>query len=124
MEILVTYDVSTETASGRRRLRRVAHLCEAYGQRVQKSVFECVLNEGQYEQLKHRLLHEIDPQADSLRFYRSSSHASATYKPWGDSQSSTSGIHSSSERRADPKRWPRAQEVRAARSIQRAVPVS
>ncbi len=70
MEILVTYDVATDTASGRRRLRRVAQVCEGYGQRVQKSVFECVINEGQLEQLKHRLLREIDQQEDSLRIYR------------------------------------------------------
>jgi CRISPR-associated protein Cas2 len=55
MEILVTYDVAVDTAAGRRRLRRVAKICEAYGQRVQQSVFECVLNAGQFEQLKHRL---------------------------------------------------------------------
>ncbi len=70
MEILVTYDVSTETAEGRRRLRRVAKLCEAYGQRVQKSVFECILNAGQLEELRHRLLLEVEVKEDSLRIYR------------------------------------------------------
>jgi CRISPR-associated protein Cas2 len=70
MEILVTYDVATETAEGRRRLRRVAKVCEAHGQRVQKSVFECVLNREQLELLKHALRKEIDLAKDSLRFYR------------------------------------------------------
>lgn len=70
MEILVAYDVSTETTAGRRRLRRVAHLCEAYGQRVQKSVFECTLSASQLEQLVHRLEAEIAPAEDSLRVYR------------------------------------------------------
>jgi len=70
LELLITYDVSTETSAGRRRLRRVAKACLAYGQRVQKSVFECVLNEAQLAQLKHRLIKEINPEEDSLRFYR------------------------------------------------------
>jgi len=70
MEILVTYDVNTEDSAGRRRLRRVAKVCEGNGQRVQKSVFECVVNPGEYELLKHRLEQEIDPEQDSLRFYR------------------------------------------------------
>lgn len=70
MEVLITYDVSTETGEGRRRLRRVAKVCEAHGQRVQKSVFECVLNGQQLELLKHRLRREIDMAEDSLRFYR------------------------------------------------------
>lgn len=70
MEMLVAYDVSTETAEGRRRLRRVAKVCEAHGQRVQKSVFECVLNREQLEWLKHRLRRVMDPEQDSLRIYR------------------------------------------------------
>jgi CRISPR-associated protein Cas2 len=70
MELLVAYDVSTETREGRRRLRRVAQACEAYGQRVQKSVFECSVNAVQREELLYRLLHEIDPTEDSLRVYR------------------------------------------------------
>lgn len=70
MLIIVTYDVSTETAAGRKRLRRVAKVCESMGQRVQKSVFECTLNEMQFEQLERRLLKEIDPALDNLRFYR------------------------------------------------------
>src|SRR5438552_2838412 len=70
MEILVTYDVSTETAQGRARLRRVAKVCEAHGQRVQKSVFECILNGPELEVLYHRLLTIIKLDEDSLRIYR------------------------------------------------------
>ena len=70
MDILVTYDVSTETAEGKRRLRKVAEACLAYGQRVQKSVFECSLNEMQLERLKHRLRECMSEQEDSLRIYR------------------------------------------------------
>ncbi len=66
----MTYDVSTETAEGRRRLRRVAHVCEAFGQRVQKSVFECVVSVDELERLKRRLLREADLSEDSLRIYR------------------------------------------------------
>ena len=70
MLIIVTYDVSTETAAGRKRLRRVAKACERVGQRVQKSVFECTVNEMQFEQLERELLAEIDANHDNLRFYR------------------------------------------------------
>ena len=70
MLIIVTYDVSTESSGGRKRLRRVAKVCESMGQRVQKSVFECTLNEMQFEQLERTLLAEIDAKKDNLRFYR------------------------------------------------------
>jgi len=70
MEVLVTYDVCTDTREGKRRLRRVAKICEGHGQRVQKSVFECVLNAAQLETLKHRLRKVVDMEQDSLRFYR------------------------------------------------------
>lgn len=70
MDILVAYDVSTETSQGRRRLRKVAEACLAFGQRVQKSVFECSLTEVQFEALRHRLLGCIDEKEDSLRIYR------------------------------------------------------
>lgn len=70
MEVLVAYDVSTETAAGRRRLRRVANICLAYGQRVQKSVFECSLTVAQLEQLEQRLSDVIDAGEDNLRVYR------------------------------------------------------
>jgi CRISPR-associated protein Cas2 len=67
--MLITYDVSTETTAGRRRLRRVARACLDFGQRVQKSVFECDVDPAQWAMLRARLLAEIDPAADSLRFY-------------------------------------------------------
>lgn len=70
MEVLVTYDVATDSAAGRRRLRLVAKACEAFGQRVQKSVFECTLNAATLEQLKHRLESIVDAGEDSLRIYR------------------------------------------------------
>lgn len=70
MLMLVTYDVATGDAAGRRRLRRVARLCQDYGQRVQYSVFECQVDAAQWTTLRARLLSEIDEKADSLRFYR------------------------------------------------------
>jgi CRISPR-associated protein Cas2 len=70
MMILVTYDVSTESSAGRKRLRRVAKVCLNYGQRVQKSVFECEVNTMEMERLKDQLLQEIDENEDSLRIYR------------------------------------------------------
>ncbi|MDR2522387.1 MAG: CRISPR-associated endonuclease Cas2 [Synergistaceae bacterium] len=69
MMVLITYDVSTESEGGKRRLRRVAKLCEDFGQRVQCSVFECLVNSAQWAGLKHRLEQEIDKEQDSLRFY-------------------------------------------------------
>lgn len=70
MLIIVCYDVSTETREGRRRLRRVARVCESTGQRVQKSVFECNVDQQQYEALERALLAEIDLIEDCLRLYR------------------------------------------------------
>lgn len=70
MLVLVCYDVSTETKAGRRRLRRVARVCESTGQRVQKSVFECQLDVAKFEALERELLAEIDPTMDCLRLYR------------------------------------------------------
>jgi CRISPR-associated protein Cas2 len=70
MQVLVTYDVSTATPEGERRLRRVAQTCVNYGQRVQQSVFECSVSEMQYEELKRELLGIMDPREDSLRLYR------------------------------------------------------
>lgn len=67
--IVVTYDVSTETAEGRRRLHRIAKVCQGYGQRVQKSVFECSVSQLQYEQMQRRALKCINEKEDSLRFY-------------------------------------------------------
>jgi CRISPR-associated protein Cas2 len=68
--VLVCYDVSTETAKGRRRLRRVAKVCEGTGQRVQKSVFECQVDLAGFEELERKLLAEIDADHDCLRLYR------------------------------------------------------
>lgn len=69
MYVLVTYDVSTTTREGRRRLRRVAKVCLDYGQRVQKSVFELKVDPAQWTQCKSKLNDVIDPSTDSLRFY-------------------------------------------------------
>ena len=69
MLVLVTYDVNTETPEGRRRLRRVAKACVNCGQRVQFSVFECLLDPAQWAALRTRLVDEIDEELDSLRFY-------------------------------------------------------
>ncbi len=69
MLVLVTYDVSTETVEGQKRLRRVAKACENYGQRVQNSVFECLVDPAQFTALRQRLLDEIKAEEDSLRFY-------------------------------------------------------
>jgi CRISPR-associated protein Cas2 len=69
MMVLVSYDVSTRDDAGRRRLRRVARLCEDHGQRVQNSVFECVVDSAQWVVLRASLLSEADPAQDSLRFY-------------------------------------------------------
>lgn len=69
MLILITYDVNTENAAGRKRLRKVAKQCVNYGQRVQNSVFECQLDSVQYRQVKAILEGMIDKEKDSLRFY-------------------------------------------------------
>jgi len=68
MLVLVSYDVATEE-NGQRRLRRVARACLDYGQRVQYSVFECIIDPAQWTALRQRLIDEIDPEKDSLRFY-------------------------------------------------------
>jgi len=68
--MLVAYDVNTETSAGRRRLRRVARACLDLGQRVQNSVFECEVDPARWVALRARLIGEIEPAADSLRFYR------------------------------------------------------
>jgi CRISPR-associated protein Cas2 len=69
MMVLVTYDVETLTEAGRRRLRQVAKLCEDHGQRVQFSVFECLLEPALWVSFRAKLLALVDPQNDSLRFY-------------------------------------------------------
>jgi CRISPR-associated protein Cas2 len=69
MLVLITYDVNTETAAGRKRLRQVAKQCVNYGQRVQCSVFECSLDAAQYRMVQNILVRLIDLKTDSLRFY-------------------------------------------------------
>lgn len=68
MMVLVSYDVSMNE-NGQRRLRRVARACKDYGQRVQFSVFECIVDPAQWTMLRQRLIDEIVPETDSLRFY-------------------------------------------------------
>jgi len=70
MLVIVCYDVNTETKEGRRRLRRVAKVCEGTGQRVQKSVFECRVTLMQLDDLERRLLAEVNLEKDCLRLYR------------------------------------------------------
>ena len=69
MLVLITYDVNTENAAGKTRLRKVAKQCVNYGQRVQNSVFECMLDPAQCKLLQAKLLSIMDPDKDSLRFY-------------------------------------------------------
>ena len=70
LDILITYDVNTTTKEGRKRLRHVATACLSYGQRVQKSVFECSVNEVNYEILRSRLLDIMSKNEDSIRIYK------------------------------------------------------
>ncbi len=70
MLVLITYDVNTEDGKGRSRLRKVAKQCVNHGQRVQNSVFECIVDAAEFRMLKAKLLDLIDPDKDSLRFYR------------------------------------------------------
>lgn len=83
MLIIVTYDVSTETPAGRKRLRRVAKICERMGQRVQKSVFECSVDQRQFEELERQLLSEINETEDNLRLYRLTEPARLHVKEYG-----------------------------------------
>jgi len=69
MLVLITYDVNTQTAEGRTRLRKVAKQCVNYGQRVQNSVFECVMDAAKAREVKEKLIKIIDEETDSLRFY-------------------------------------------------------
>ena len=68
--VLVTYDVSTSSSEGQVRLRHVSKTCQNYGQRVQNSVFECIVDAAQFSALKFQLVKIIDPKEDSLRFYQ------------------------------------------------------
>lgn len=92
MMVLITYDVNTGSAAGRKRLRQIAKQCVNYGQRVQNSVFECVLDATQCKLLQQKLLALMDPETDSLRFYYLGNHyqtkiehfgAKAAYEPEG-----------------------------------------
>jgi CRISPR-associated protein Cas2 len=83
MLVIVSYDVSTATKAGRRRLRRVARLCESMGQRVQKSVFECKVDLKQFEDLERRLVAEISLGEDCLRFYRLTEPVDLHVKEYG-----------------------------------------
>lgn len=92
MLVLVTYDVNTESAEGRKRLRNIAKICKNMGQRVQKSVFECLVDPAQWTVLRHRLIKEMNKDTDSLRFYFLGSNwkgrvehvgANAAYDPEG-----------------------------------------
>ena len=69
MLVLVTYDVNVQTPEGKRRLRKVAKTCKGRGQRVQNSVFECLVDPAMWTVLKDKLENEIDPEQDSLRYY-------------------------------------------------------
>ena len=92
MMVLITYDVNTETEAGRKRLRKVAKLCENYGQRVQNSVFECLVDPVKFAELRKRLESIISTDDDSVRYYFLGSNwknrvehigAKATYDPEG-----------------------------------------
>lgn len=87
MYILVTYDVATSTKSGERRLRKVAKICQDYGQRVQNSVFECLVTPAQKVQLEAQLLDVIDQEHDSLRFYHLGSNYASKIKTLGKQKS-------------------------------------
>jgi len=86
MDILITYDVNTEDRNGRRRLRRVAKLCEGCGQRVQLSVFECRVSPTQLQRMVIRLLDVIDPDLDSLRVYQLAEPRDRTVMAFGRDQ--------------------------------------
>lgn len=83
MLIIVCYDVNTETRQGRRRLRRVAKVCERFGQRVQKSVFECEVDLAAFEELERLLLAEVDLDRDCLRLYRLPESRGAEVREYG-----------------------------------------
>ena len=86
MDLLITYDVETVTPAGRRRLRRVAKICEAYGHRVQKSVFEVVINDVQLVRFEHELRQAIHARKDSIRMYRVPNQSLARVRHLGVAQ--------------------------------------
>lgn len=87
MMVLITYDVNTEDAQGRKRLRQIAKQCVNYGQRVQNSVFECVLDAAQCKVLQNKLLKIMDEEKDSLRFYYLGNHYQTKIEHFGAKQS-------------------------------------
>lgn len=86
MMVLITYDVNTEDAAGRKRLRQIAKQCVNYGQRVQNSVFECILDAAQCKQLQHKLCSIMDDTKDSLRFYYLGSKYNTKIEHFGTKQ--------------------------------------
>lgn len=87
MMVLITYDVNTTDAEGRRRLRRIAKECVNYGQRVQNSVFECVIDAAIWKQLQYRLIKIMDKEKDSLRFYYLGTNYSTKIEHYGVKES-------------------------------------
>jgi CRISPR-associated protein Cas2 len=83
MLLLITYDVNTEDAGGRKRLRKVAKTCQDYGRRVQNSVFECEADSAEVMKIKDRLIKLIDPETDSLRFYALGNHYKSKVEHYG-----------------------------------------
>lgn len=83
MLVLITYDVNTQDAEGVRRLNKIAKLCVKYGQRVQNSVFECLLESSSYKTLQHELLKIADLEKDSLRFYNLGQNYSSKIEHFG-----------------------------------------
>ena len=83
MLVLITYDVNTEDAAGRKRLRQIAKQCVNYGQRVQNSVFECVVDAAQAKMLQHKLCAIMDDKRDSLRFYYLGNHYQTKVEHFG-----------------------------------------
>lgn len=83
MFVLISYDVNTEDAAGRRRLRKIAKQCINYGQRVQNSVFECVLDAAQLRALEAKLVATMDQEKDSLRFYNLGNNYSEKIRHYG-----------------------------------------
>ena len=86
MLVLITYDVNTETPAGRKRLRQIAKQCVNYGQRVQNSVFECVLDNGQCRLLQQKLRNIMDESCDSLRFYYLGNHYQNKVEHFGNKE--------------------------------------
>ena len=87
MLLLITYDVNTATASGRRRLTRIAKVCCNYGQRVQNSVFECDLDNTQLVMVRAQLLNIMDEKSDSIRIYNLGNHYTSRIEQYGAKRS-------------------------------------